>query len=339
MEKEIFQQKSCLENAYKINLPVLEDIAAHLKRNKIKSVIFAARGSSDNSGVLFKYLFETICKIPVSFAAPSVITLYNSKIDYSSSLVIGVSQSGQAADVLAIIEEANNQKAMTITITNYPDSPLAKAGTYHLFLDTGEEKSVAATKTFMTQMYLLSQLVGYIGENEELITDLKNLPEKLEFSDSVLEKIKTEAKKYKEVNSAFILGRGYQYAIAKEFALKMQETTYIQALSYSIADFYHGPFAMISKDSFAIVLVPEDETYEDGLKMLEALKNADSQVLAVTTDENLDVKEKIVIPSISKYQAPFINIFVGQYFCLNLALTKGLNPDEPRGLKKVTVTR
>lgn len=339
MEQEIFQQKSCLENAYKININVLEDIAAHLKHNKIKSVIFAARGSSDNSGVLFKYLFETLCKIPVSFAAPSIVTLYKSKIDYSSSLVIGVSQSGQAADVRAIIESANEQKAMTITITNYPDSPLAKAGSYHLFLDTGEEKSVAATKTFMTQMYLLGLLVGYIGEDKGLIEDLKTLPDKLDLTSKVLQQIKNEAQAFKTVNSAFILGRGYQYAIAKEFALKMQETTYIQALSYSIADFYHGPFAMISKDSFAIVLVPEDETYEDGVKMLEALKKADSQVLVLTTDKSLDAERKIVIPSISKYQAPFVNIFVGQYFCLNLALAKGLNPDEPRGLKKVTVTR
>jgi len=192
MEKEIFQQKSCLENAYKINLNVLENISSHLKRNKIKSVIFAARGSSDNSGVLFKYLFETICKIPVSFAAPSVITLYNSKIDYSSSLVIGVSQSGQAADVLAIVEEANSQKAMTITITNYPESPLARAGSYHLFLDTGEEKSVAATKTFMTQMYLLGLLVGFIDNNETMIDDFKKLPKKLDLENSVLETIKLD---------------------------------------------------------------------------------------------------------------------------------------------------
>ncbi|MFA7076029.1 MAG: SIS domain-containing protein [Candidatus Izemoplasmatales bacterium] len=339
MEKEIFQQKECLINAYQINLKTFEIIAKKFKEKEIKSVIFAARGSSDNSGVLFKYLFETICKIPVSFAAPSVLTLYKSNLDYSSSLVIGVSQSGQAQDVLAIIEEANRQKAMTITITNYIESPLGKAGSYHLFLDTGEEKSVAATKTFMTQMYLLGLLVGYIDNNHELIKSLVELPEKLDISEEVLTQVKTYASEAKNIDSAFILGRGYQYAIAKEFALKMQETTYIQALSYSIADFYHGPFAMISENSYSVVLMPEDESYQDGIKMLSALQKAGSKVLVITTNKNLDSSNKIVIPEVTKYQAPFVNIFVAQYFCLHLALARGLNPDEPRGLRKVTITR
>ena len=339
MEKEIFQQKECLINSYQKNVKILEKIAVELKERDIKSVIFAARGSSDNSGVLFKYLFETICEIPVSLAAPSVITLYKSKLNYSSSLVIGVSQSGQAQDVLAIIEEANRQKAITLTITNYEDSPLAKSGLYHLFLDTGEEKSVAATKTFMTQMYLLGLLVGYVDSNQELIDALVELPKKLNLPEEVLSHIKEEAKKAKNIESAFVLGRGYQYAIAKEFALKMQETTYIHALAYSIADFYHGPFAMISEDSYAVVLMPEDESYQEGEKMLNALKKAGAEVLAITTNPELGTKNKIVIPDVSKYQAPFVNIFVGQYFCLNLAIARGLNPDEPRGLRKVTITR
>lgn len=339
MEKEIFQQRECLINAYNKNRLVLEKISKDLKEKEIKTVIFAARGSSDNSGVLFKYLCETICEIPVSFAAPSIITLYNSKLDYSSSLVIGVSQSGQAQDVLAIIDEANRQNAVTLTITNYEESPLAKSGTYHLFLDTGEEKSVAATKTFMTQMYLLALLVSYKDYNQELIQALVDLPEKLILSDEVLAQIKSQANKAKNIESAFILGRGYQYAIAKEFALKMQETTYIHALSYSTADFYHGPFAMISEDSYAVVLIPEDESYQDGLEILEALEKAGSNVLAITTNANLRTKNKIVIPHVSKYQAPFVNIYVAQYFCLNLAIARGLNPDEPRGLRKVTITR
>jgi glucosamine--fructose-6-phosphate aminotransferase (isomerizing) len=339
MEKEIFEQRECLINAYQKNHSMLEKISKDLKEKEIKTVIFAARGSSDNSGVLFKYLCETICEIPVSFAAPSVITLYNSKLDYSSSLVIGVSQSGQAQDVLAIINEANRQNAVTLTITNYEDSPLAKAGTYHLFLDTGEEKSVAATKTFMTQMYLLSLLVGYKDNNRELIEALVSLPDKLDLPEEVLSQIKQQSLNAKNIESAFILGRGYQYAIAKELALKMQETTYIHALSYSTADFYHGPFAMISEDSYAVVLMPEDESYQDGLKIIAALEKAGSNVLAITTDENLKTKNKIVIPDVSKYQAPFVNIYVGQYFCLNLAIARGLNPDEPRGLRKVTITR
>jgi glutamine---fructose-6-phosphate transaminase (isomerizing) len=339
MEREIFQQPNSLREAYNFNKLMYKKIVEEVKKKDIKSIIFAARGSSDNSGVYFKYLCESIYKIPVSFAAPSIITLYKSKIDYSSSIVIGVSQSGQAEDVLNVIEEANSQGAITITITNYESSALAKSGQFHLFLNTGEEKSVAATKTFMTQMYLLGLLVGHISEDESLIKDLQTVPDALEMSTDTVNVVKHYAEKFSDVESAFVLGRGFLYSIVKELALKLQETTYIHALSYSIADFYHGPFAMISEKSFCIVLLSEDESYNDGLNMLKALKKAEAKRLVITTDATVAEENLIVIPKISKYTAPFVNIFIGQYFCLKLALARGLNPDQPRGLNKVTITK
>ncbi len=339
MENEIFEQANCLKKAYIYNKSIFEQIVNEIKSKRIKLVVFAARGSSDNSGVFFKYLCETLYQVPVSFAAASVITLYNSKIDYQDALVIGVSQSGQAKDVLAVIDEANEQKAMTITLTNYLDSPLAKAGKYHLFLNTGEEKSVAATKTYMTQMYLLGLLTGFISNNLDLINALRTVPEVLNLDDKILDSINNLSIAHRNINSAFVLSRGYLYAIAKELALKLQETTYIQALSYSIADFYHGPFALVSKEAFCILLIPEDESFTDALKMLDDLNKVGANCLLITSASEVSNKNTILLPKVSKFVAPFLYMFVSQYFCLNLALAKGLNPDKPRGLKKVTVTK
>lgn len=338
MEKEIFEQPSCLRKTLAYNLDTLTKIEEECKQKKIRTVIFAARGSSDNSGVLFKYLCEVLVGIPVSFAAPSVFTVYNAFVNYEDTIVIGVSQSGQAKDVLAVMDAANKQNAMTIAITNYIDSPLAKAGKHHLYLNVGEEKSVAATKTFSAQMYLLSMLVSKLSGNTLLEQDLLLVPNALEETLQYHRAIEEQAFRFKDVQNCFVLGRGYQYAISQEIALKLQETTYIQALSYAMSDFYHGPFALTEKKSNFIILAPLDETYENAQEMIQAIQKVDANIIVFTSPSGDHFENSVRLPNHPKYIMPFVMIMAGQLFALYTAIAKGLNPDIPRGLKKVTIT-
>ncbi len=340
MEKEILEQPTVLKHSFEINKEVFEQITKAVKERKIKSIVFSARGSSDNSGVYLKYMFEVYCKLPLSFAAPSVITVYKSDLDFSDALVIGVSQSGAAKDVLSVIEAANRQKALTLTITNYPESPLGKAGNYHLNLGVGEEKSVAATKTFTAQMYLLGCLAAAISGREELIEEFKNIPEGIAHVFDHMETIQEVAKEMTDVKDCFVLGRGFQYGITKEIALKLQETTYIKALSFAISDFYHGPLAMTDETSTVLMLAPNDETWENSLEMIEKLNEQKSNIIVFTDNEHPieGCKGDIVLPKHSKHAFPFLAIVAAQLFALHVSLAKGLNPDVPRSLNKVTVT-
>jgi len=340
MEKEIFEQSSTLKQSLLINEKTLSIIKSELKERKIRTVIFSARGSSDNTGVYFKYMCEVYCNIPVSLAAPSVFTLYKSDLDFTDTLVIGVSQSGEAKDVLAVIEAANKQHAYTITITNYPNSPLAKAGCQHMVLGVGEEKSVAATKTFTAQLYLLGLLAATMSDNESLYEGFKNIPLSLSLVLEKADEIKRIAKLLSKKLDCFVLGRGFQYAIAKEIALKLQETTYMKALSFAISDFYHGPFALADANSNFIIIAPKDETWENSQQIIEDLKKLNSHILVITDDVHFtdDYCQYLTIPIQSVYGFPFLSIVAGQLLALHISLEKGLNPDVPRSLNKVTIT-
>ena len=163
MELEIMSQPAAVRHAAEVNAGVIAGFAEAIKARGVKQIVVAARGSSDNACNYFKYLCEIYAGIPVSSAAPSVITLYDGALDLSQTAVIGVSQSGAAADVIAVVERARSQGGITAAITNNKDSALAKAAEYSVFMDVGEEKSVAATKTFTAQMYMLAKIADALS--------------------------------------------------------------------------------------------------------------------------------------------------------------------------------
>jgi len=338
MYKEIHQQPDVLRETYKYNKDLLERIKKEISEKDIKTIIFAARGSSDNSGVYFKYLCEIYLNIPVSFGAPSIFTVYNSEVDYSNALIIGVSQSGQAQDVLSVMNNAKKYNATTIAITNFPNSPVAQAGDFHLFINAGEEKSVAATKTFTAQMYLLGLLVSSLTSSDELLQQLQNVPTEVERVFENTENIKSIAQSYKSIENAFVLGRGYHYSIAKEFALKLQETTYIKAIPFAISDFYHGPFALTDNESNFIIFAPADETSKDSKEIIEAVNDKESNVIIFSDRSDLISDKTIMLPHVSSIVMPYVSIVSAQLFAMYAAISKDLNPDKPRGLKKVTIT-
>lgn len=342
MWQEIKEQPKVIEKCLALNQKAIDAIASHIRKKDINNVIIAARGTSDHAGIYGKYIIEIKKGIPVVLAAPSVFTIYGKDIKMDNSLVIAISQSGRAADALEVVRSARKQGAPTIAITNFEDSPLALESEFHLFCGVGEEKSVAATKTFMSQIYLLARFVAAWCQDEVFKNELDKLPALLTKTLALSEQIKNLVIRYRFMDECFVLARGTNYAIALEASLKIQETCYVRAKGYAISDFHHGPFAMIGENMPVIVYAPVGESLKDCMEMLLKLRDARADILVVSNNsEILEMGNcSIKIPdNVNDFITPFINAMVAQIFACNLSVLKGLNPDKPRGLSKVTFTR
>lgn len=338
IEHEPVAVKRCLEE----NTETIEKLVEAIKRENITSLFIAARGTSYHASVYAKYITEYMIGLPVSLAAPSIFTLYDGHVNLKNSLVIGVSQSGKAEDVLEVLRNANKQGALTVGITNSVGSPIATEAKYHLYCAAGEEISVAATKTFTTQMLLFATLSAYWSGNRGLMSELESLPDKISRTLEMMENINDLVKKYKDMEECFVLARGVNYAIALETALKIQETSYIRAKGFAISDFAHGPIAMIDKKIPVIIYAPEGQSLNNALSMIERLKEEDIELIIVTNSRKLSDHENniVMIPETQNdIISPFYNAVFAQMFACKLSLARGLNPDKPRMLQKVTITR
>lgn len=343
MQQEIFQQPEVFKKSIDYNKKTLENLVQTLKSKDISNVYIAARGTSDHAGIYGKYLIESMVGIPAGLAAASTITLYGGKINFKNMLVIGISQSGAAADVLEVMRQAKNSGAVTLTITNTLGSPLAEVSDFHLYCDAGLEKSVAATKTFGSQLYLIANFVAMWAENDNLLADLKKIPDNI---GKVLEKnseISELAKRYRFMEECFVLSRGYNYPLAMEAALKIQETNYVRAKAYPISDFHHGPFAMVDEGTAVFMYVSGGNIKEDSKAMIEKLKNVGADICMISDDDELisygTVSFKIPDTFGSDAIAAFYFAVFAQLFACDLTAIKGRNPDSPRGLNKVTITK
>ncbi len=342
MKQEIFEEPKVMEKCIKTNADTFDKLVAQLNSRKIRNVIVAARGTSDHAGIYGKYIIEKMVGIPVGLAACSVVSLYDAEINMEDMLVIGISQSGAAADVLEYMNMAKKSGALTVTITNTADSPLAKAADYHLFCDAGEEKSVAATKTFGTQLYIMAHLAAKWAGRNDILAKLAKVPEQMcniILQDDTIAEI---ARRYRFMDEAFVLSRGINYPIALEATLKIQETNYVRAKAYPISDFHHGPFAMISEGMPVFIYMSDGPIKQDTFEMIHKLQGAGADIFIVSDDDELLAEgvEGFKIPACDKEDmiATFYFAIFAQLFAANLADVKGRNPDAPRGLKKVTIT-
>jgi glucosamine--fructose-6-phosphate aminotransferase (isomerizing) len=299
-----------------------------------------ARGSSDNASLFGRYLLEITTGIPVSLSAPSVHTIYNAKLKLDHALVVGVSQSGEGEDINRVLESARTSGAFTVGITNEPNSSMTKFVDETLLTHGGRERSVAATKTFTGQMLLFYMLANELALTKPTF-DYEVIPgfveRALEQRPAILELVQ----RYVFMENCVIVGRGLAYANAYELALKLMETCYVVAERFSSADFLHGPLAMV-EIHFPVILFAPPGVMLPGVKnLIERLRELHADTLAITSD--LDAAKlcsrSIVMPKeIDEFVAPIPYIVPGQMFAALLAEAKGLNPDSPRSLSKVTRT-
>lgn len=342
MLKEIFEQPTVIKAAIDGNYDLAKKLCVEIEKRKIKYVYLAGRGTSDHAGIYFKYILETYTHLPVALAAPSILTMYDGKVDFTDGLVVGISQSGEAADVLEVIKRANKQNALTMSITNFEKSPLASESNYHFCCNAGLEKSVAATKTFTAEMVICALITALLSKEDDLLKQVLSISDLIK---NYLENYsidKKAVKLLKDKKECFVLARGMNYPISLEATLKIQETCYVRARGYSISDFYHGPLAMLEKDMPVILIAPEGASTKDIKEIVMRLKDNDCSIISFTNIDSIkeDSSGIIDLPSgLNDFISPFISAVAIQRYACDLSLLKGLNPDNPRNLKKVTITK
>ncbi|HRY78183.1 MAG TPA: SIS domain-containing protein [Candidatus Izemoplasmatales bacterium] len=339
MDQEMHEEPQRIRQTLSGNAEIVRVIVGKVRNHRIRNIVVAGRGSSDHAATYFKYLCEIVAGIPVGFAAPSVLTVYQGRLDLSDTLTFGVSQSGKAEDVLAVLRHARRQGGLTVSITNDPLSPLALEADHHLNLFAGEEKSIAATKSFVCQMALFALFVQTLTDDQALKSQLDRLPEQMASTLEKKDSISQIAEIMTHSQACYVIGRGYVNAIAHELALKLQETCYMEAMPFSTSDFHHGPFAMLDQDSLVLLLAPNDPSMPDSLELLRKLLPTRAKVIAFTDTPDLPVDTKILLPETSPAMSPFLFVLAGQMLAFDLSLRRGLDPDRPRGLSKVTITR
>ena len=341
-EQEIREQPAVLERQLQQGRAEVDAAAAAITAFAPQSVMIAARGTSDNAARYAQYVLGAHNRLAVALAAPSLFTHYASPPRVAGMLVIGISQSGQSPDIVAVLEEARRQGALTLAVTNAPASPLARAASHVIALHAGAEQAVAATKTYTTELAALAMLSAALeGEaGAARWAELAELPRHVDATLGLSPTIEPAAARCRYAERFVVLGRGYNYSTAFEIALKIKETSYVVAEPYSAADFLHGPAAMLEL-GFPIVLVAPHGKVGDVGSLLDLLEARRAEVIAISNDRAVlaRVRTPLAIPEVPEWLSPIAAIVPGQWLALHLSLARGADPDSPRGLKKVTHTR
>jgi glutamine---fructose-6-phosphate transaminase (isomerizing) len=338
MLQEIAEQPQVLERTIAAEREKLTKLGDYLRQKEVDLIILVARGSSDNAALFGRYLLEVTTGIPVSLSAPSVFTLYNAKLRLKRAVVIGVSQSGEGVDINHVLERSKESGAFTIGITNESGSSMAKLADETLLIHAGREKSVAATKTYTGQMLHFYMLAGAIGDRR---LDYYKIPGFVEKALEVREKVKEIVQRYVFMENCVVVGRGMNYGNSYELALKLMETCYVVAERFSSADFFHGPLAIIERRFPVILFAPAGVTRPSSLDLLKRLHDLNADCLAITNDREIEQQatHSIGLPAeIDEFLSPIPFIIPAQLFAAYLSEAKGLDPDAPRSLSKVTKT-
>jgi glucosamine--fructose-6-phosphate aminotransferase (isomerizing) len=341
LEQEILEQPEVLERLLERERSTVETVARAIRERGPRFVVLAARGSSDNAARYGQYLLGAVNGLPVALATPSLFTLYRRPPRLADALVVAVSQSGQSPDIVAVVEEGRRQGALTLAVTNDPASPLARAAEWVIPLHAGAERSVAATKTYTASLLALGMLSAALAGDEEMFTALRTVPGAIRQVISSAQTVCRASERYRYMEACVVVSRGYNYATAYEIALKLKELTYVLAEPYSSADFQHGPVALVEKGFPVIAVVPEGAVTAEMVDFLRRLREREAELVVISAREEVLSLAQTPLPlpeGIPEWLSPMVAVVPGQLFALGLTQARGLDPDQPRGLQKVTRT-
>ncbi len=340
LETEIREQPDVITRLLQTQAEIMRAVGDAVRAFKPAFVCIAARGTSDNAARYAQYVWGIKCNLVVSLATPSIHTLYNAKPDYSRALVIGISQSGASVDVRSVVEDARAQGALTLSITNDAASPLARAAQFHIDLSAGIERSVAATKTYTSELTVVAMIACALSGNADDAAALPQVPAWVEQTIRMSETI--DAAPFTYMPAFGCVARGYNYATAFEITQKVQELSYVTGVSYSEADFRHGPIAIIQPGYPIFTVAPSGATLPGMLDLLDKLNQRQARPLVISDAPEALAKAAVAMPiptGVPEWLTPILAVIPGQVFALRLAIAKGHSVDAPRGLTKVTVTR
>lgn len=342
-EREIHEQPEVLQKLL-ADGPVgaaVQEVAAALRQRPPALIATLARGSSDNAVTFFAYLAGQTLGLPVASLPPSLLSVYRSKLRLQEVLAIGVSQSGESSDVVEGMRALQEAGAVGVAVTNQEGSALTHAARYSLPQGAGTERAVAASKTFSSQMLLLALLVAHWGEDEALLDALREVPGRMQALLDAPEGIEPLALRLTHARSTYVLGRGLSYGPALETALKLKETAYLQAQAYSSAEFQHGPIAAVNPTDPVLMLALDDRTLTPNTEAAEKLLEVGADLSVVSSSEGLCGLASAAAPlpsGLHPVTQSFLLVLAGQLLALYLTRAKGLDPDAPRHLNKVTKT-
>ncbi|MER7010688.1 SIS domain-containing protein [Saccharopolyspora sp. NPDC000359] len=307
-------------------------VAEQLARARPRFVLFAARGSSDNAALYGKYLAEVLLGLPAGLVSPSTTTLYGAAPDLTDVALVAVSQSGGSPDLVEVTEQAARRGAVTVAVTNTPDSPLGAVARHTLDIGAGAERAVAATKTYSATLLALHLLVaGMRGEHSaDRIGDLAQ-----SCLDANAERVVDAAHRLRFADRIITTARGYSLSTAHEAALKLAETSYLVTRAYSGADLLHGPIAAVGPETAVLAVTG---TGPGGAAMAEPLSRLAAQraeVLRVGAGDGA----QLLVPELPEELSPVLEVLPLQQLAWQLATSRGYDPDRPAGLRKVTETR
>lgn len=340
--REIHEQPAVLKALIERERPGIKRFASAIRARGVDYIVIAARGTSDNAGRYAQYLFGAMNEYMVALATPSLYSIYRRPPRFGNALVIGISQSGRSPDIVSVLAEARRQGAMTAAITNFPDSDLARQAEHVITLHAGEEKSIAATKTYTASLAAIALLSAELTGDEQMRQALGAIPDKVESLLALSPQLGALAERYRYMRDCVVLGRGYSYATAFEFALKMKELTYTIAEPYSSADFMHGPLALIEHGFPAFVVAPSGVLLPEMTQFVQTLRQREAEIVMISDDADARAlgRASIALPAdVPEWLSPLTAIVPCQLFAMHLAAVRDFDPDHPRGLRKVTETK
>jgi len=342
LQIEIFEQAEALARLFANQMLQIESIASQIKQLSPAYVFLAARGTSDNAGRYANYLWGSMNGLPVALATPSLFTYYKTPPRLKDALVVGISQSGQSPDIVSVLHEGRRQGSPTLAITNEPGSPLAQAADFVIDIQAGVEKAVAATKTYTAELMTVAMLSVALNPDQTRRQDLARVAGWVEQALGLDEQIARLAERYRYMDQCVVIGRGYNYATAFEWSLKLKELTYVVADPYSPADFQHGPIAMVESGFPVMAVAHSGQIFEDITDLLARLRRDLRAELLVVSDrpEALELAQSpLALPAgMPEWLSPLAAIIPAQLFAYHLTRVKGYDTEKPRQIHKVTET-
>lgn len=300
-------------------------------------IVTVARGSSDHAATYLKYAVEIAAGVPVASVGPSVASIYGRQLRLAGAACIGISQSGQSPDIVEMMRSAGAGGALTIAVTNDAGSPMAAAVDHTLPLRAGAERSVAATKTFVTSVLAALALVAEWRQDAALGAAVAALPE--QFAQALDCDWTPLSDRLVRAGQAFVLGRGPGFAIASEMALKFKETSAIHAEAYSAAEVLHGPAALVQAQFPVLALGVDDAALAQVIATAERLAGQGADVFLTAGGAGSGVTQLPAVEGVHPLTAPLVLAVSFYRFIEALARRRGFNPDTPPYLRKVTETR
>lgn len=326
MEREARSAPEKIANQLQANDRLARELGQRLREFAPKFVMIVGRGSSDHAGVFAKYLFEIEAGVPTFAAAPSVASVYGKRLQLAGGLVIVISQSGRSPDILAQAKMAREAGAFCVALVNDETAPIKDIVDLVLPLRAGEEQAVAATKSYLATLSALLQLAAAWTQSPELARAIDELPQALQAAVDAEPQLTAESLQHS--NNLVVLGRGLGYAISKEIALKLKEVCSIHAEAFSSAEFLHGPVTLVENHLKIVDVCVADESYASHLEQIAEVGRRGAELVHLNQTAN-EVHPRVA--PLALLQRFYIDVAA-------VAIARGIDPDQPAGLKKVTQT-